>query len=166
MKRVFPALAASTVFAFTLSCVSASSQVAPSGLLEFGDYDCSIDEAKGISPSGEDFVIENTPSTFTFSFYESPVTPMELNDGGPYRSLDRDLSGETNRYEPEPPRKFSASISPDIFAIAADRLRTSNMEVFYQDSITIEFESDLSYLAYGPARSGGVSVFAGACRRS
>ncbi|WP_375203272.1 hypothetical protein [Hyphococcus sp.] len=141
----------------------ASAQVPQPPISDFGDYECKIDKVAGISASAQYYDLKGSPETFVFSAYESPVTPQELQKG-PLRGLDRDLSGETNRYEPEPARTFNASISADLFAAPVNALRSSDLHVFHQDGVTIIFEKDLSFLAYGPAPEDGVAVYAGFCQ--
>ncbi|PQA85531.1 hypothetical protein [Hyphococcus luteus] len=163
MQRVFGFSACIAAFAATALPACATSQVPQPPIASFGDYQCNIDETAGVTSSAESYDLDRAPAAFVFSAYESPVTPEELRKG-PLRGLDRDLSGETDRYEPEPRRMFSASITPDIFAAPAQALRSADLHVFHQDGVTIAFEKDLSFIAYGPAAEGGVAVYAGSCR--
>ncbi len=147
-----------TVAAFA----SVAAQVPQPPIAGFGDYACSIESSIGVASSGKTYALNDAPSAFVFSAYESPVTPEELRNS-PLRALDRDLSGETRRHEPEAQRVFSASIAPDLFAAPAQALRTTDLSAFHQGGVSIVFEKDLSFVAYGPAQGGGVAVYAGSC---
>ena len=155
MKRILRLFFAFGLTPLAATSACASTQAPQPPIASFGDYECAIDEAKGVSTSGENYALEGVPQEFVFSAYESPVTPEELRNR-PLRSLDRDLSGETGRHEPEPQRVFSASITPDLFAAPAQQLRSSDLRSFHQVGVSIVFEADLSFFAYGPAPGEGV----------
>lgn len=162
MKRILHGAFLFGLAPLAASSACASMQIPQPPIARFGDYQCAIEDATGVSSSGKNHTLEDAPREFVFSAYESPVTPEELREG-PLRGLDRDLSSETEGYEPEHQRVFSASIAPDIFAAPAHQLRSSDLHSFHQDGVAILFEKNLSFFAYGPARGGGVAVYSGSC---
>ncbi len=52
----------------------ASAQVPQPPISSFGDYECRIDTAAGISASALYYDLMDAPEAFVFSAYESPVT--------------------------------------------------------------------------------------------
>ena len=129
----------------------------------FGDYACSIEKATAVSASAQTYKIEDAPGEFVFSAFQSRIAPDELRKS-PFRRLDEETGREA--YEPEPRQVFSASISPDLFAAPAQKLRSKDLRAFQQDGVAIMFESDHSFFAYGPAQTGGVVIYTGSCRPS
>ncbi len=164
MKRLF---CSSSVFILALTISSGSAAPVKSApqppIADFGDYACSIEKATGVSASAQTYKIEDAPGEFVFSAFQSRIAPDELRKS-PFRRLDEETGREA--YEPEPRQVFSASISPDLFAAPAQKLRSRDLRAFQQDGLAIRFESDLSFFAYGPARTGGVVIYTGTCRPS
>ncbi len=161
MQRVFAFSILITAFAAAALPACASSQVPKPPISTAGDYECRIERVNAVSRAGKSYDMAAPPHAFTFSAYDTPITPEELQR--PPRALNRYRGGETGRFNPEPVRPVSASISPAIFGVRAHSLRSYDRTTYEQFGVSISFKKDLSFFAFGPAPEDGSVAYAGFC---